>query len=165
MLEGWLEYHRATVLLTCDGLTGEQRQRRPVATSLLSMHGMVRHLAEVERNWFQRVLGQEPGLPGIFVTDEAVNGDWGPLDGADWAGDLATWQAAGSGWGVRASNPSRFSWPSLSGDGTTVSTPVRPLFSKSRVAAPFTSGAIEMIGLSVAVVTASPVRSVPLASR
>jgi len=77
MLEGWLDYHRATVLLTCDGLTGEQRRRRPVATSLMSLHGMVRHLAEVERNWFQRVLGQEPGLPGIFVSEEAVNGDWG----------------------------------------------------------------------------------------
>ena len=92
-LEGWLEYHRATLLLTCDGLTGEQRQRRPVATSLMSLHGMVRHLAEVERNWFQRVLGQEPGMAGIFVSDEAPNGDWGPLDGAGWAADLATWQA------------------------------------------------------------------------
>jgi uncharacterized damage-inducible protein DinB len=93
MLEGWLEYHRASLLRTCEGLTGEQRQRRPVATSLMSLHGMVRHLAEVERNWFQRVLGQEPGRPAIFLSDEAADADWGPLDGADWADDLATWQA------------------------------------------------------------------------
>jgi uncharacterized damage-inducible protein DinB len=92
MLEGWLEYHRATLLLTCDGLTGEQRQRRPVATSLMSLHGMVRHLADVERNWFQRVLGQRPGLPAIFLSDEAADADWAPLDGADWADDLAGWQ-------------------------------------------------------------------------
>ncbi len=51
MLEDWLEYHRATLLLTCDGLSGEQRKRRPVATSLMSLHGMIRHLADVERNW------------------------------------------------------------------------------------------------------------------
>jgi uncharacterized damage-inducible protein DinB len=93
MLEGWLDYHRATLLLTCDGLTGEQRQRRPVATSLMSLHGMVRHLADVERNWFQRVLGQRPGLPAIFLSDEAADADWAPLDGADWADDLAAWQA------------------------------------------------------------------------
>jgi len=93
MLEGWLEYHRATLLLTCDGLTGEQRQRRPVATSLMSLHGMVRHLADVERNWFQRVLGQRPGLPPIFLSDEASDADWGALDGADWAADLAAWAA------------------------------------------------------------------------
>jgi uncharacterized damage-inducible protein DinB len=93
MLEGWLEYHRASLLRTCEGLTGEQRQRRPVASSLMSLHGMVRHLAEVERNWFQRVLGQEPGRPAIFLSDEAADADWGPLDGADWADDLATWQA------------------------------------------------------------------------
>ena len=72
---------------------------------------------------------------------------------------------AGSDWGVRASNPSRLSCPRLSGDGTTFSTPVRSLFSRSRLAAPFASGATEMIGLLVPVVTASPVRSVPCASR
>ncbi len=93
MLEGWLEYHRSTLLLTCDSLTGVQRQRRPVATSLMSLHGMVRHLADVERNWFQRVLGQQPGLTAIFLSGEAADADWGPLDGADWADDLATWQA------------------------------------------------------------------------
>jgi len=93
MLEGWLEYHRASLLLTCGGLNEEQRKRRPVATSLMSLHGMVRHLADVERNWFQRVLGQPPGLPPIFLSDEASDADWVPLDGADWAADLASWQA------------------------------------------------------------------------
>ncbi|MCW2905457.1 MAG: multi-domain protein [Actinomycetia bacterium] len=93
MLEGWLEYHRATLLLRCDGLADEQRKRRPVATSLMSLHGMVRHLADVERNWFQRVLGQKPGLPAIFGSAEAADADWVPLDGADWAADVASWQA------------------------------------------------------------------------
>lgn len=53
-LESWLEFHRASLLLACDGLSDEQRKRRPVATSLMSLHGMVRPMAGVERDWFQR---------------------------------------------------------------------------------------------------------------
>jgi uncharacterized damage-inducible protein DinB len=92
-LEGWLEYHRATLLAKCEGLDDAQRKRRPVATSLMSLHGLVRHMADVERNWFQRALGRRPGVPSIYWTDEAVDADWAPLDDADWAADLAVWQA------------------------------------------------------------------------
>ncbi len=92
-LESWLEFHRATLLLTCDGLSDEQRKRRPVATSLMSLHGMVRHLADVERNWFQRAFDRAD-LPAIFGSENAEDADWAPLDNADWERDLATWQAA-----------------------------------------------------------------------
>ncbi len=92
-LESWLEFHRATLLLTCDGLSDEQRKRRPVATSLMSLHGMVRHLADVERNWFQRAFdGPDPA--GIPRGEDAQDEGWAPLDNADWERDLATWQAA-----------------------------------------------------------------------
>jgi len=37
MLEGWLEFHRATLLLKCEGLDDEARKRRPVPTSNLSL--------------------------------------------------------------------------------------------------------------------------------
>src|SRR5579859_5555277 len=93
MLEGWLEYHRATLLLKCDGLDDEQRKPRPVPTSLMSLHGLVRHMADIERNWFQRALDRRPGMPAIYWTDEAADADWAPLDDADWAADLAIWQA------------------------------------------------------------------------
>ena len=63
MLEGWLDYHRALLLDKCAGLDNEQRKRRPVATSLMSLHGLVRHLADVERNWFRRVLRRQPEAP------------------------------------------------------------------------------------------------------
>ena len=56
MLEGWLEYHRTTLLMKCEGLDDAARKARPVATSLLSLHGLVRHMAEVEHNWFHRVM-------------------------------------------------------------------------------------------------------------
>jgi hypothetical protein len=71
MLERWLEFHRVTLLLKTEGLDDEARKSRPVATSLLSLHGLVRHLAEVERNWFRRVLLEEPDAPPIWY-DPAV---------------------------------------------------------------------------------------------
>jgi uncharacterized damage-inducible protein DinB len=92
MLESWLEFHRATLLLICDGLDDEQRKRRPVATSLMSLHGMVRHMADVERNWFQRAFAR-PGMPALFLAEDAKDADWVPLDHAGWAADLAAWQA------------------------------------------------------------------------
>src|SRR5580693_20022 len=56
MLEAWLEFHRITLLMKCEGLDDAGRKKRPIATSKLSLHGLIRHMAEVERNWFQRVL-------------------------------------------------------------------------------------------------------------
>jgi len=56
MLEAWLEFHRMTLLLKCEGVDRAGLIARPVATSLLSLHGLVRHMADVERNWFTRVL-------------------------------------------------------------------------------------------------------------
>jgi uncharacterized damage-inducible protein DinB len=92
MLEGWLDYHRATLLARCAGLDDERRKRRPVGTSLMSLHGLVRHLADVERNWFRRVLQRRPDVPALFLTETATGTDWAPLEAADWAADLATWQ-------------------------------------------------------------------------
>jgi uncharacterized damage-inducible protein DinB len=91
VLAGWLEFHRATLLRTCEGLDDQQRKRRPVPTSLMSLHGMVRHMADVERNWFRRALDQ-PSAPAIW-TGKGKDADWAPLDDADWAADLAVWQA------------------------------------------------------------------------
>jgi uncharacterized damage-inducible protein DinB len=57
MLESWLDFHRATLELKCRGL-GDAQVRRPSAEpSSLTLLGLVQHLAEVERTWFQRVLG------------------------------------------------------------------------------------------------------------
>ena len=96
MLEGWLEFHRTTLLLKCEGLDDEARKARPVGTSKLSLHGLVRHMAEVERNWFRRVLLRQTGIPRLFRPEADWDGDWDsdlvPLDEAVWADDLAAWQ-------------------------------------------------------------------------
>ena len=92
MLEGWLEFHRTTLLLKCEGLDDAQRKARPVATSLLSLHGLVRHMAEVERNWFRRTLLDEPDAPPLWSDPDVDDRELVPLGDADWGADLSAWQ-------------------------------------------------------------------------
>lgn len=92
MLEAWLEFHRTTLLLKCDGLDDAGRKSRPVPSSKLSLHGLVRHMAEVERGWFQRVLGRDPAIAYIWADPAVEDSELTPLDAADWKADLELWQ-------------------------------------------------------------------------
>ena len=92
MLEAWLEFHRTTLLLKCEGLDDAARKARPVPTSLLSLHGLVRHMAEVERIWFRKALAEED-VGHLWITDDDPDAEIAPLDDADWEGDLARWRA------------------------------------------------------------------------
>ncbi|HEX2808193.1 MAG TPA: DinB family protein [Kineosporiaceae bacterium] len=80
-LEAWLEWHRQTLLTKCAGLDAAQLARRSVPPSSLSLLGLIRHLAEVERSWFRRVLaGESTATAGpIFYSDERPDDDF---DGA-----------------------------------------------------------------------------------
>jgi uncharacterized damage-inducible protein DinB len=93
MLEGWLEYHRTTLLFKCEGLDDVGRKTRPVRTSKLSLHGLVRHMAEVERGWFRRTLLRQPDAPSIWYDPAVEDSELVPLDGAQWKSDLAAWQS------------------------------------------------------------------------
>jgi hypothetical protein len=53
-LTAFLDFLRGTLALKCDGLTDDQLRERAVPPSNLSLLGLVRHMAEVERNWFWR---------------------------------------------------------------------------------------------------------------
>jgi len=59
MLRVFLDYHRATLALKCDGLSDADLRRRSMPPSGLSLLGLVRHMAEVERTWFRRVIDGE----------------------------------------------------------------------------------------------------------
>ncbi|MGI8492657.1 MAG: DUF664 domain-containing protein [Acidimicrobiales bacterium] len=50
-LEQWLDFHRLTLLQKCEGLTAAQLKQRAVSPSRLSLLGIVRHMADVERWW------------------------------------------------------------------------------------------------------------------
>ena len=58
-LRGWLDYHRATLAWKCDGLTDDELKRRSMPPSTLTLLGLVRHMAEVERHWFRRIVAGE----------------------------------------------------------------------------------------------------------
>jgi uncharacterized damage-inducible protein DinB len=74
MLDGWLDWHRGTLLTKCAGLTGEQLAQRSVPPSTLSLLGLVRHMAYVERAWFrQRFLGEE--VDGLYSTAQDPDAD------------------------------------------------------------------------------------------
>ncbi|AKJ14548.1 Mini-circle protein [Streptomyces incarnatus] len=92
MLEGWLEYHRQTLAWKCEGLTDEQLRTPSVPPSELSLMGLVRHMAEVERGWFRKVLvGDDPGP--IYYTEEDRDGEFHLTEADTWQEAHATWQA------------------------------------------------------------------------
>ncbi|MEU0934665.1 MULTISPECIES: DinB family protein [unclassified Embleya] len=59
MIRSFLDYHRATLAMKCDDLSDEDLRRQSMPPSTLSLLGLVRHMAEVERNWFRRVINGE----------------------------------------------------------------------------------------------------------
>jgi Protein of unknown function (DUF664) len=92
-LETWLDYHRATLLYKCQGLTGDQLAERGVAPSSLSLLGLVRHMAEVERAWFRRRFAGQDGLGYLFCSDEYPDGDFDFAERAGAETDFATFIA------------------------------------------------------------------------
>ncbi len=89
MLEGWLDYHRQTLLLKCAGLTAEQLRTASVAPSGLTLLGLVRHLAEVEAWWFrENFAGEQVDYP--YYTDDDPDADH-DVSAADAEADFATY--------------------------------------------------------------------------
>ncbi|HLK00574.1 MAG TPA: DinB family protein [Streptosporangiaceae bacterium] len=90
MLDGWLDYHRYTLLTKCAGLTAEQLRQRATPPSSLSLLGIVRHMTDVERGWFRhRVAGEEHGY--LYSSDADPDGEFDNVDAADPEQDLATY--------------------------------------------------------------------------
>jgi uncharacterized damage-inducible protein DinB len=87
-LEGFLDYHRETLLWKCADLTDEQLRERPVPPSVLSLQGLVRHMADVERSWFrERFAGED--VPGLFDLQDNPGADFLGTADSDPAADLA----------------------------------------------------------------------------
>jgi len=86
-LDGWLDFHRRTLVWKCEGLTGDQLRSRAVPPSSLSLIGLVRHMAEVERGWFASHFGTDETR--IYSTQEEPGADFDEVDRADVAADLA----------------------------------------------------------------------------
>lgn len=90
MLEAWLDFHRATLALKCSGLKDDQLRRASVSPSSMTLLGLVQHLAEVERNWFQRIFAGRD-VPPVFGEDNVDGYALRPDRGFDEV--MAAWQA------------------------------------------------------------------------
>ena len=92
MLTSFLDYFRATLAQKCDGLSAEQLAQRNVEPSPLSLLGLVRHMAEVERNWARRLDGEE--TTGRYYGKDDPDGDFTNVaaDPAQVTDAFAYWQ-------------------------------------------------------------------------
>jgi uncharacterized damage-inducible protein DinB len=70
----YLGNYRLTIEMKCEDLDAEQLARRGVPPSTLSLLGLVRHLAQVENHWFQRVLQGHADAPRLYKRDD--DPDW-----------------------------------------------------------------------------------------
>lgn len=73
-----LRRQRLTLELKCAGLDASAMARRSVEPSTMSLLGLVRHLAEMERDTFRRMMANED-VPRLFCSETNRDGDF---DGA-----------------------------------------------------------------------------------
>jgi uncharacterized damage-inducible protein DinB len=71
----YLRAYRLTLEMKCAGLDADQLARRSVPPSTMSLLGLVRHMADVEREWFRRVMAKSDA-PTVYWSDDVADADW-----------------------------------------------------------------------------------------
>jgi uncharacterized damage-inducible protein DinB len=71
----YLRAYRLTLEMKCADLDAAQLARRSVPPSTMSLLGLVRHMADVERNWFRRVMAQGDAPP-LYWSEDVPEADW-----------------------------------------------------------------------------------------
>ena len=74
LLVSWLDWHRATLVHKCRGLSATQLGLRSCPPSELTLLGLVRHLTEIERNYVAAWAGIGD-LPHYY-SDQDPDGDF-----------------------------------------------------------------------------------------
>jgi hypothetical protein len=91
ILTSSLDWHRRTFELKCAGLPADRLSEKAIPPSALSLHGLVRHLAGVERWWFRiQFAGEE--VPLLYYSDDDPDQDFESLEG-DVAEAFEVWRA------------------------------------------------------------------------
>jgi uncharacterized damage-inducible protein DinB len=85
----YLRAYRLALEMKCADLDAEQLARRSVPPSTMSLLGLVRHMADVERNWFRRVMARTD-VPPLYWSDD--------VEDADWAGAVADPAVVADAW-------------------------------------------------------------------
>jgi uncharacterized damage-inducible protein DinB len=91
-LHEFLDYLRASLLIKVGGLDDDQARLRACPPSTLNLLGLVRHMAEVERVWFQTCLDGRPDSPPLYWTPEDRDRDLHPSPTDTLEEAVATWQ-------------------------------------------------------------------------
>ncbi|MGA5280931.1 DinB family protein [Actinospica acidiphila] len=97
-LRACLDHHRATLAMKCEGLTDEELRKRSMPPSTLSLLGLVRHMAEVERAWFRRVF-QDNDAPMVWSDETDFQ--------AAYDAEASTRQEAFTAWEAEVENSRR----------------------------------------------------------
>lgn len=74
MLTEFLDHYRSVLIAKATGISDEQARRHAVEPSNLSLLGLLRHMAEVERHWFRRILKNESELPDFYISGDVAIG-------------------------------------------------------------------------------------------
>jgi len=70
-LQDYVRNYRLTLLMKCEGLDPGQLARRSVPPSTMSLLGLLRHLAEVERDWRSWITPGDPP-PRLYGAGDAA---------------------------------------------------------------------------------------------
>jgi uncharacterized damage-inducible protein DinB len=90
-LLAFLEWQRGTLARKCADLEPDQLRMRSAEPSTLSLLGLVRHMADVERGWFRRTLAGED-ITDRFSTEDDPDGDFDNVETADVDEAFASWR-------------------------------------------------------------------------
>ena len=71
----YLRAYRLAMEMKCADLDAEQLARRSVPPSTMSLLGLIRHMADVERHWFREVMARQDA-PAHYWSDEDEDADW-----------------------------------------------------------------------------------------
>jgi uncharacterized damage-inducible protein DinB len=71
----YLRNYRVTMEMKCADLDAEQLARRSAPPSTMSLLGLIRHMADVERHWFRRVMAKTD-VPPLYWSDDLADADW-----------------------------------------------------------------------------------------
>jgi len=93
MLQGWLDWHRQTLLTKCAGLTAEQLKTASAEPSNLTLLGLVRHMTEVERSWFRVRAAGQTLADDLYDSEDNIDGDFDDVAEADAEANLAAFRA------------------------------------------------------------------------
>ncbi|MGI5183075.1 DinB family protein [Dactylosporangium sp. CA-152071] len=97
LLEGFLDWQRAVLVGKCTGLTGEELAQRSCPPSTLSLLGLLRHVTDVEREWFNTRFRGTP-VPFLYRRADAKDAAFDEADGASAEADydrlVAEWRSS-----------------------------------------------------------------------